>query len=351
LSHLQAKRLLRKPSTAAWLAWVRAGASGVSGEVPKVDNAATGSDGDTQLPPKIAALLDEYADVFEEPCGIPPDRGVSHHIDLVSDKPVFRRPYKMSAAQLQELKKQLSELLEKGWIRPSNSPYGAPVLFVQKKDGSLRCVADYRWLNSATIKSRYPLPNIQDLFDQVRGAKVFSKLDLASGYHQVPVNPADIPKTAIVTRYGQFEYTVMPFGLCNAPATFSRMMNKVLGAFLDDFVFVYLDDVLIFQDLLKMMFSSSASPGMSMCSTCAQCWMCCAPTSYLLNGAIVPLPRTVPLIWVTSSLVMASKLTQLRLLLPRTGPPPPMCMMCVLSLACAATIAGLLLSLLMWLLL
>ena len=250
LSHLQAKRLLRKPSTAAWLAWVRAGASGVSGEVPKVDNAATGSDGDTQLPPKIAALLEEYADVFEEPCGIPPDRGVSHHIDLVSDKPVFRRPYKMSAAQLQELKKQLSELLEKGWIRPSNSPYGAPVLFVQKKDGSLRCVADYRWLNSATIKSRYPLPNIQDLFDQVRGAKVFSKLDLASGYHQVPVNPADIPKTAIVTRYGQFEYTVMPFGLCNAPATFSRMMNKVLGAFLDDFVVVYLDDVLIFSKSL-----------------------------------------------------------------------------------------------------
>jgi transposase InsO family protein len=247
LSHLQAKRLLRKPSTAAWLAWVRAGSPG---EVSHGDIAATGSDSDAQLPPKIAALLHEYADVFQEPTGVPPDRGVSHKIDLVSDKPVFRRPYKMSAAQLQELKKQLTELLDKGWIRPSNSPYGAPVLFVQKKDGSLRCVADYRWLNSATIKSRYPLPNIQDLFDQVRGAKVFSKLDLASGYHQVPVNPADIPKTAIVTRYGQFEYTVMPFGLCNAPATFSRMMNQVLGPFLDDFVVVYLDDVLIFSKSL-----------------------------------------------------------------------------------------------------
>jgi transposase InsO family protein len=176
---------------------------------------------------------------------------VSHRIELESDKPVYRRPYRLSSDELQELKRQLTEMLEKGWIRPSTSPYGAPVLFVKKKDGTLRACADWRALNAYTVKARTPIPNVQDLFDQVKGAQVFSKLDLASGYHQVPIHPEDIHKTAIVTRYGQFEYTVMPFGLCNAPSTFTALMNKVFAEYLDEFVVVYLDDILIYSRSLE----------------------------------------------------------------------------------------------------
>jgi transposase InsO family protein len=246
LSQQQAKRLLRKPDTLAWLTWVRAKLQQRGGMLNVMDTAAA-----ADTPPEIAALLEEYADVFREPSGLPAQRGVKHHIELTTDRPVHRKAYRMSAAELVELKRQLGVLLEKGWIRPSNSPYGAPVLFVRKKDGSLRCVADYRWLNSATVKSRYPLPNIEDLLDQVQGARWFSKLDFDSAYHQVEVEPEDVPKTAIITRYGQFEYTVMPFGLCNAPATFSRLMNQVFSAYLDEFVIVYLDDVCVYSKSLE----------------------------------------------------------------------------------------------------
>src|SRR5215467_7729817 len=152
----------------------------------------------------------------------------------------------MAPVELEELKKQLQDLLEKGFIRPSHSPWGAPVLFVKKKDGSMRLCIDYRELNKMTIKNRYPLPRIDDLFDQLKGASVFSKIDLRSGYHQLRVKETDVAKTAFRTRYGHYEFVVMPFGLTNAPAAFMDLMNRVFSEYLDKFVIVFIDDILIY---------------------------------------------------------------------------------------------------------
>ena len=152
----------------------------------------------------------------------------------------------MAPLELQELKEQLQELLDKGYIRPSVSPWGAPVLFVKKKDGSMRLCIDYRELNRITVKNRYPLPRIDDLFDQLQGAKYFSKIDLRSGYHQLRVKACDIPKTAFRTRYGHYEFLVMSFGLTNAPAVFMDLMNRVFKDFLDKFVIVFIDDILVY---------------------------------------------------------------------------------------------------------
>jgi hypothetical protein len=152
----------------------------------------------------------------------------------------------MVANQLAELKEQLQELLDKGYIRPSSSPWGAPVIFVPKKDGTQRMCIDYRALNEVTIKNKYPLPRIDDLFDQLRGACVFSKIDLRSGYHQLKIRASDIPKTAFITHYGLYEYTVMSFGLTNAPAYFMYLMNKVFIEYWDKFVVVFIDDILVF---------------------------------------------------------------------------------------------------------
>ncbi|KAL4027931.1 hypothetical protein IC575_011121 [Cucumis melo] len=139
-----------------------------------------------------------------------------------------------------------SELLDKGFIRPSVSPWGAPVLFVKKKDGSMRLCIDYMELNKVTVKNRYPLPRINDLFDQLQGATVFSKIDLRSGYHQLRIKDEDIPKTAFRSRYGHYEFIVMSFGLTNAPAVFMDLMNRVFREFLDTFVIVFIDDILIY---------------------------------------------------------------------------------------------------------
>ncbi|WVZ59152.1 hypothetical protein U9M48_009344 [Paspalum notatum var. saurae] len=190
----------------------------------------------------------EYPDVFpEELPGMPPDRDVEFIIDLFpGTAPIAKRPYRMAPAELAELKEQLRELQQKGFIRPSSSPWGAPVLFVTKKDGSMRMCIDYRSLNEVTIKNKYPLPRIDDLFDQLRGAKYFSKIDLRSGYHQLKIREEDIQKTAFVTRYGQYEFTVMPFGLTNAPAYFMNLMNKVFMDGLDKYVVVFIDDILIY---------------------------------------------------------------------------------------------------------
>jgi hypothetical protein len=152
----------------------------------------------------------------------------------------------MSAVELEELKKQLEELLDKKFIRPSVSPWGAPVLLVKKKDGSMRLCVDYRQLNKVTIKNRYPLPRIDDLMDQLVGAHVFSKIDLRSGYHQIRVKADDIPKTAFRTRYGHYEYSVMPFGVTNAPGVFMEYMNRIFHPYLDKFVVVFIDDILVY---------------------------------------------------------------------------------------------------------
>ncbi|GJV41050.1 putative reverse transcriptase domain-containing protein [Tanacetum coccineum] len=147
---------------------------------------------------------------------------------------------------MKELSEQLKELSDKGFIRPSSSPWGAPVLFVKKKDGSFRMCIDYQELNKLTVKNRYPLPRIDDLFDQLQGSSVYSKIDLRSGYHQLRVREEDIPKTAFRTRYGHYEFQVMPFGLTNAPAVFMDLMNRVCKPYLDKFVIVFIDDILIY---------------------------------------------------------------------------------------------------------
>jgi hypothetical protein len=190
----------------------------------------------------------EYPDVFlEELLGMPPDCDIEFSIKLLPETaPISKRPYRMDVKDLVELKKQIEELLEKGFIRPSSSPWGAPVLFVSKKDGSRRMCVDYRSLNEVTIKNKYPLPCIEDLFDQMKGAKIFSKIDLRSGYHQLKIREEDVPKTAFTTRYGLYEFLVMSFGLTNASAYFMNLMNKVFMEYLDPFVVVFIDHILIY---------------------------------------------------------------------------------------------------------
>jgi hypothetical protein len=193
-------------------------------------------------------ILREYKDVFpEEVPGLPPRRDIDFSIELTPGAvPTSRTPYRMSTPELVELKLQLKEMMDKGYIRPSVSPWGAPILFVKKKDGTLRLCIDYRQLNKTTIKNKYPLPRIDDLFDQLGGASIFSKIDLRSGYHQVRIKDEDIHKTTFRTRYGHYEFVVVPFGLTNAPATFMCLMNNVLSKFLDKFVLVFIDDILIY---------------------------------------------------------------------------------------------------------
>ncbi|KAK1646326.1 hypothetical protein QYE76_064131 [Lolium multiflorum] len=190
----------------------------------------------------------EYPEVFpDELPGMPPDRDIEFIIELVpGTAPIAQRPYRMNPQELVELKKQLDDMLRKGLIRPSASPWGSPVIFVDKRDGTIRLCVDYRKLNDVTIKNKYPLPKIEDLFDQMNGARVFSKIDLRTGYHQLKVRESDIPKTAFTTRYGLFEYTVMSFGLTNAPAYFMNLMNKMFMKYLDKFVVVFIDDILIY---------------------------------------------------------------------------------------------------------
>ncbi|GJV61561.1 putative reverse transcriptase domain-containing protein [Tanacetum coccineum] len=174
-------------------------------------------------------------------------RPVEFQIDLIlGAAPVARAPYRLAPSEMKELSKQLQELSDKGFIRPSSSPWGAPVLFVKKKDGSFRTCINYRELNTLTVKNRYPLPRIDDLFDQLQGSSIYSKIDLRSGYHQLRVREQDIPKTAFRTRYGHYEFQVMPFGLTNAPAVFMDLMNRVCKPYLDKFVIVFIDDILIY---------------------------------------------------------------------------------------------------------
>ncbi|GJW96384.1 putative reverse transcriptase domain-containing protein [Tanacetum coccineum] len=179
--------------------------------------------------------------------GLPPTRQVEFQIDLIPGAaPVARVPNRLASSEIKELSNQLKELPDKGFIRPSSSPWGALVLFVKKKDGSFRMCIDYRELNKLTVKNRYPLPRIDDLFDQLQGSSVYSKIDLRSGYHQLQVREEDILKTAFRTRYGHYEFQVMPFGLTNAPAVFMDLINRMCKSFLDKFVIIFIDDILIY---------------------------------------------------------------------------------------------------------
>jgi hypothetical protein len=197
---------------------------------------------------KDIPIVCEYPDVFPDDLpGMPPDRDIKFIIELQpGTAPISKKSYRMPPNELAKLKIQLQDLLDKGFIRSSASPWGCPALFVKKKDNSLRLCVDYRPLNAVTIKNKYPLPRIDILFDQLAGAKVFSKIDLRSGYHQIKIRSSDIPKIAFSTRYGLYEYLVMSFGLTNAPVYFMYLMNSVFMQELDKFVVVYIDDILIY---------------------------------------------------------------------------------------------------------
>ncbi|KAG8492907.1 hypothetical protein CXB51_010118 [Gossypium anomalum] len=205
---------------------------------------------DKELEKKLESVpvVCDYPDVFpEELPGLPPVQEVEFGIELVpGTTPISTASYRMAPTKLKELKTQLQELMDRGFARPSSSPWGAPVLFVKKKDRTMRLCIDYRQLNKVTIKNKYPLPRIDDLFDQLKGASVFSKIDLRSGYYQLRVRDSDIPKTAFRTRYGHYEFLVMPFGLTNAPAVFMDLMNRIFRPYLDRFVVVFIDDILVY---------------------------------------------------------------------------------------------------------
>ena len=199
--------------------------------------------------PRIQALLKEFQDVFPEelPPELPPKRDIDHRIDLEpGNRPPWRPIYRTSPLEQDAMRKELDKLLKNGSIEPSKSPYGAPVIFIKKKTGDLRMCIDYRALNKITIKNRFPIPLIDDLVDRLHSAKVFTKIDLRSGYNQVRIHEDDVEKTAFRTRYGHYQYKVMPFGLTNAPATFQALVQDVLRPMLDTSVIVYIDDILIY---------------------------------------------------------------------------------------------------------
>ncbi|KAJ9519502.1 hypothetical protein QJQ45_000686 [Haematococcus lacustris] len=197
----------------------------------------------------LQALLDEYSDVFEPITGLPPERAVGHSIPLQPDaRPPARPSYRMSKPEHDELRRQITDLLAKGLIEPSSSPFAAPVLFVQTKSGELRMCIDYRQLNKITISDQYPLPRIDDLCDQLAGKTVFSSLDLQAGYHQIRIPAEDVPKTAFRTPEGHYQFKVLCFGLTNAPATFQRVMNEAFAEVINDCALVYLDDILVMSE-------------------------------------------------------------------------------------------------------
>ena len=269
LSAMQFKRQLKHANRAFVVHVAKVEESGQSREEKKPP----------EIPADLQPVIDKYKHVFDPlPLGLPPERPVGHIIPLVPDaRPPRRAMYRLSPKEKEEVERQVKDLLDRGWIRPSKSPYASPILFVQKKDSTLRMCIDYRALNKITVKDRYPLPRIDDLLDQLHGATRFSSIDLASGYNQIRVHPDDVEKTAFITHQGLYEYLVASFGLCNMPSVFQRTMNHVLGPAIGKYALVYMDDILIFskdeashaqhlEEVLKLLSDNHFYAKMSKCT-------------------------------------------------------------------------------------
>lgn len=202
--------------------------------------------------PDVQKLLTEFEDAFEEPKALPPHRSFDHAITPQNNaQPVNSWPYRYSPLQKDEIERQVKEMMHAGLITPSLSPFASLVLLVKKKDGTWRFCVDYRPLNHITIKNKFPLPIADELMDELAGTKVFSKLDLRAGYHQIRMHEGDEEKTAFKTHHGHFQFRVMPFGLTNAPATFQCLMNSIFALYTRKFVIVFLDDILVYSPDLE----------------------------------------------------------------------------------------------------